>query len=119
VQKVEVIMIEQSDIEIVDKEYFEIIGKKPYTLTIRSRSTGHYWCLLEQVCNNHRTFRIGHKHKEIDPYHYQRNKPSVAACCEYIRSHDEYHIKKERKKKERRLIRRASMNMNKKDPVPR
>ena len=103
-------MIDQVDIDFIDENHFEIIGKKPYTLVIRSRSTGHCWCLLEQVYNGHRSFRISHKHKESDPYHFQRNKPSVVACCEYIRSHDKYQIAKEREKEERRMRRRVDMN---------
>lgn len=98
-------MINQEDIIEIDREYFDIIGEKDFVLVLRSRSTGHYWSLLEQVYNGHRTFRISHKHKASDPYHFQRNKPSVAACCEYIRDHDEYHLERIRKKEERRLHR--------------
>ena len=65
-------MIDQVDIDFIDENHFEIIGKKPYTLVIRSRSTGHYWSLLEQVYNGHRTFQICHKHKEAEPYHPQK-----------------------------------------------
>ena len=105
-KKVEVIMIEQSDIEIVDKEYFETIEIKEYTIVIRSLSTGHYWCLLEQIYNGCRTFQILHKHKEAEPYHPQKNRPSVLACCDYIKSHDAYQLRKEREKEESRQRRK-------------
>lgn len=98
-------MIVQADIDYIDREYFELVGKKDYTIVLRSKSTGHYWCLLEQVCNGHRTFQICHKHKEAEPYHPQKNRPSIVSCCEYIRSHDAFYQEKEKRKKERRLRR--------------
>lgn len=98
-------MINQEDIIEIDREYFEIIGKKDFVLVLRSRNTGHYWSLLEQVYNGHRTFQICHKHKEAEPYHPQKNRPSIVSCCEYIRSHDAFYQEKEKRKKERRLCR--------------
>lgn len=98
-------MIDSIDIEAIDTEYFEIIEIKKYTLVLRSRNTGHFWCLLEQVYSGHRTFRISHKHKKTDPYHFQRNKPSILACCAYIQDHDRYHLQKNQEKGEQRLRR--------------
>lgn len=95
-------MIDSIDISAVDVGYFDVVEIKDYVLVLKSKSTGHYWYLLEQVYNGHRTFRISHKHKESEPYHFQRNKPSVLECCEYIRGHDAFHLERERKKKGRR-----------------
>ena len=102
-------MIDSIDISAVDVGYFETIEIKEYTIVIRSLSTGHYWCLLEQIYNGCRTFQILHKHKEAEPYHPQKNRPSVLACCAYIQSHDAYYLERERKKKERRMRRRAKL----------
>ena len=99
-------MIDRMDIAAIDNEYFEIIGEKEYTLVLKSRNTGHYWCLLEQAYNGHRTFLISHRHSEKDPYHHQTNRPSVSVCCKYIQAHDAYHLERERKKTERRARRR-------------
>lgn len=98
-------MIDSTDVESIDKKYFETIEIKEYTIVIRSLSTGHYWCLLEQICNGCRTFQILHKHKEAEPYHPQKNRSSIVSCCEYIRSHDAFYQEKEKRKKERRLRR--------------
>ena len=99
-------MIGKIDIENVDRQYFEIMGKKDYTLVLRSKGTGHYWCLLEQVYNDCRFFQISHRHHATDAYHIQKSRPTIAGCCEYIRSHDAYHLKKERRKEERRQRRK-------------
>ena len=98
-------MIDGNDIEEIDKNYFDIIGKKDYGIVLRSQCTGHYWYLLEQEYNQHRTFQIYHRHHASNPYHLQKNKPTIEDCCEYIKDHDEYHLKKLKKKEERRLKR--------------
>ena len=100
-------MIEQSDIEIVDKEYFEIVEIKDFILVLQSRNTGHYWCLLERIYNGCRTFQISHRHHPSDPFHRQKSKPSIETCCDYIKSHDAYQLVKEHKKAERRQRRQA------------
>lgn len=110
-------MIDSTDMESIDKEHFKIVEKKEYTIVLRSKNTGHYWCLLEQEYNNHRTFRISHRHKESAPYHFQRNKPTVAECCDYIKNHDVFQLAKEHEKEERRRIRLA--NKDKKNTLPR
>lgn len=101
-------MIVQADIDDIDREYFEILAWNLYCITIRSYSTGHYWHLLEQIANGHQTFRISHKHNKKDPYHLQTNRPSVASCCEYIRSHDAYHLERTRRKEERQMHRQKN-----------
>lgn len=106
-------MIEQSDIEIVDKEYFEIMESKDYVLVLRSRNTGHFWCLLEQEYNGCRFFQIRHRHHAENPYHIQKSRATIADCCEYIQSHDAYHLKKERRKEERRQRRQAEKHQKK------
>lgn len=105
-------MIEKSDVLEVDRDYFEVMEIKDYVLVLRSKSTGHYWYLLEQVYNGHRTFRISHKHKESKPYHFQRNKPSILECCGYIRGHDAYQLAKEHEKEKRRIRRQEEKRKN-------
>lgn len=100
-------MIDQTDIDSINKKYFEIIEKKDYTVVIRSRNTGHYWCLVEQEYNSHRFFQISHRHHSSGPFHLQKSRSSIEQCCEYIQSHDLYHMERERKKNERRMRRRV------------
>ena len=95
-------MIDKTDIDGVDIEYFDIIGKKEFGIVLRSRNTGHYWHLLEQVYNDCRTFQISHKHHTTDAFHLQKNRPTIEACCDYIKSHDAYHLKMMKKKEDHR-----------------
>ena len=103
-------MIKNTDLNNVKVGYFHIIEVKEYSLVLRSKNTGHYWYLLEQEANGHRTFQISHKHNESDAYHVQRSKPTIMNCCEYIMSHDAYHLERIQKQKERRLRRLSLMD---------
>lgn len=109
-------MIEIEEIQEIDEQYFLILARNPYCILLRSRSTGHYWHLLERLSNGHRTFVISHRHHVSDPFHIQKNRPSIKSCCEYIQGHDTYHLERERKKIERRMRRRA--NSGEKQSLP-
>lgn len=98
-------MITNADITIIDKEYFDIIETREYFIILRSKNTGHYWQLLEREANGHRTFLISHRHNTTGPYHPQKNRPSVSACCEYIMGHDVFHLERVMKQKQKRLRR--------------
>ena len=98
-------MIDRTDLQSVDTEYFDTLSATEYVLVLRSRSTGHYWYLLEQEYNGCRTFRIHHKHRASDSYHPQKNRPTIVACCEYIKNHDAFHLERTRKKKQHSLRR--------------
>lgn len=106
-------MIERDDIIKIDRSYFEIVEIKDFVIVIRSRNTGHYWCLQEQMPNNSRSFLISHKHHQSNPYHRQKNRPTVEACCEYIRSHDFYQMEKDRRKEKNRMCRQIEKHGNK------
>ena len=74
-------MIERLDFDEIDENYFLILAETQYYVVLQSRSTGHYWHLLERIANGHRTFQISHRHNPTDSYHLQTNKPSIRACC--------------------------------------
>ena len=98
-------MVEWTDLQAIDQDYFDIIGVKEYSLVLHSRNTGHDWYLLEQEYNGCRTFLIHPRHHPTDPFHPQKNKPTIEACCEYIMSHDASHLERTRKKKQHRQSR--------------
>ena len=97
-------MINLNDLASIDTDYFEIKEIKEYSLVLRSKNTGHFWYLLEQVYNGNRSFLIHHKHSTTKAYHRQKSRPDICACCEYIRDHDTFHL--ERKKKKEALHRK-------------
>ena len=93
-------MISNTDLSEINSEYFQIIDCNDARVVLRSRSTGHYRCLLEPHTNRCWSFQIQHRHGGSRPYHVQKQRPSIEACCEYIRSHDLFHLERERERKE-------------------
>ena len=104
-------MIESADLEAIDTEYFDIVESRDYTVLIHSKNTGHDWHLLERIANGHRSFLISHRHSVLHPYHLQKSKPSISACCEYIMDHDAYHLKKNKGKKVKQEKRRKQLGL--------
>ena len=95
-------MIEFKELMDIDTDWFEIICPREYSVVLHSRVTGHDWYLLEQEANGNRTFQISHRHDRSKPFHSQKNRPSIESCCEYIKSHDTFHLKRLEQKEERR-----------------
>lgn len=93
-------MIELEELEAVDTGYFDIVNPREYSVVLHSKITGHDWYLLEQEYNGHRTFLISHRHDPSRPFHLQKNRPSIPACCEYIKDHDNFHLKRIKQKEE-------------------
>ena len=106
-------MIERLDFDEIDENYFLILAETQYYVVLQSRSTGHYWHLLERIANGHRTFQISHRHNPTDSYTASVSSraaaTSIRACCQYIMDHDAYHTEKVKKQKERRLRRLGIM----------
>lgn len=92
-------MIGQEELDLIDTNYFEITDVRAYTVTLHSRNTNHDWHLLERFANGHRSFLISHRHNAYDPYHPQKSRPTIEACCDYIRDHDSFQLKRTKKKK--------------------
>ena len=95
-------MIDNNDIASIDTNYFDIKEKRTFSLVLQSKNTGHYWYLLERIYNGKQSFSIYHKHNVEDAYRPQKSRPSISACCEYIKEHDAFHLERVKKKNERR-----------------
>ena len=104
-------MINSKDLKLLDKNYFDIIATSTYYVVLRSKNTGHLWHLLERDLNGHKSLVISHSHHASSPYHLQTNKPSIEACCEYIKNHDVYQLRKNQERKERVLWRREQKKL--------
>ena len=100
-------MITTVDLSAIDSTYFQIIDVNAARIVFRSLSTGHFWCLLERTANGRRSFQIQHRHGNFGPYHIQKQRSSIEACCDYIANHDAFHIERERKKQKKKEQRKA------------
>lgn len=72
--------------------YFEVLQAGAFTITLKSKNTGHYWHLLEREYPTFRHFVIYHKHNVSDEYHAQGMACDLVAAVSGIRSHDEFQM---------------------------
>lgn len=79
------------DMELISKEYFEIIKIAPCYIELRSKCTGHCWIIHKMGYSDKFPYWIYHKHKtEEQCYHLQRKKGSIKSAIEEIKEHDMY-----------------------------
>ena len=95
-------MLTANDLSVIDSARFQIIDSNEARVVLCSFCTGHYWCLLERAANGCRSFQIRHRHGSSGPYHIQVYRPSIEACCAYIKDHDAFHIEREMAKQKKR-----------------
>ena len=106
-------MLNADDFQTIDLSYFDIMEATPFYLALRSKSTGHYWHLLEQDLTGSQTFYVSHKHHFQDSFHPQTCKRALEDCFQYIKGHDEYHLKRVRDKKAREKFKKRKCTMGK------
>lgn len=82
------------DMELISKEYFEIIKRAPCYIELRSKCTGHYWIIYKPGYADKYNFWLYHKHgKEDQCYHLHRRKKHLEMVIQEIQNHDLYQIK--------------------------
>lgn len=95
-------MFNQIELDCIDLDYFDIILAGCFAVTVQSKNTKHYWHILHEVGRNYSTCQISHKHHYENPLHRQCNRPNLASSLDEIKSHDTYHLKRQKKKKYRK-----------------
>jgi len=85
-------MFSQQQLASIDRSYFEVILADPYDVTIRSKNTGHVWCLHNIGFPADDSLLLYHKHHISHPYHTQRREHHFRSAIKTIKSHDDYQI---------------------------
>lgn len=89
------------DMELISKEYFEIIKTAPCYIELRSKCTGHCWIIHKMGYSDKFPYWLYHKHKKEEQcYHLQRKKGSIKSSIKEIQAHDLYQREKNKKKSE-------------------
>ena len=79
------------DMELISKEYFEIIKTAPCYIELRSKCTGHCWIIYKMGYSDKFPYWLYHKHKSEELcYHLQRKKNSIISITKEIEKHDMY-----------------------------
>ena len=80
------------DMELISKEYFEIIKTAPCYIELRSKCTGHCWIIHKMGYSDKFLYWLYHKYsREKQCYHLQRKKGSIKSTIKEIFEHDLYH----------------------------
>ena len=80
------------DMELISKEYFEIIKIAPCYIELRAKCTGHCWIIHKMGYSDKFPYWLYHKYRrEEQCYHLQRKKGSIKSAIKEIFEHDLYH----------------------------
>ncbi len=87
----------------IPKDYFIILGKSPYTVTLQSKCTKHCWHLISQDYDRFNSVNILHTHKYGTSFHDHGHARSVKDAISKIKDHDKFQqTKRDNKKKYRK-----------------
>lgn len=82
-------MFTQKDFDEISASYFDIEELDPWCISLRSKSTGHQWFLIEAQRKGRGTVCvIFHRHSPSQPYHEHGWGPDVTSCLHSIEDHD-------------------------------
>ena len=85
-------MFTLKDMEEIDPNYFDIIDRSSFSVTIRSKNTKHYWHIENADGDNYRSCKIYHKHNEKDSYHLHGHAGTLVGCIHTIKEHDSFQL---------------------------
>ena len=85
-------MFDANELASLDSNYFTVIYKDIYDVTIKSNNTGHYWSLHSPGYPELGTVIIFHSHFASCPYHQHGRASSLRQAVKSIKSHDRFQL---------------------------
>ncbi len=85
-------MITDEELNLIDKDYFNVLQAGGFTISLQSKNTGHYWFLVVEEFPTFRHFKVSHRHNRTDAFHAHRDAPNLKTAIERIKAHDEFQI---------------------------
>ena len=89
-------MFDAKELASLDDRYFVIIYRDPYDITIRSKSTGHYWSLHNPEYPVSGQVIIFHSHHADKtgrvPFHLHGRANSLRQAVRSIQKHDRWQM---------------------------
>ncbi|MBR1709449.1 MAG: hypothetical protein IJ719_11570 [Clostridia bacterium] len=110
-------MITQKELNSIDRSYFTVITEGCYGVTLKSNNTRHCWYIACEDLGYCQSFRILHTHHEGTPMHEHGHGKTLGSCIRQIRSHDEYQLKKNARKRRLARDRRRMARINEADSL--
>lgn len=84
-------MFDMKELDSLDQQYFTVLYKDVYDVTIRSKNTGHYWSLHSPDCPEQGVVIIFHFHR-YEPFHAHGRANSLRQAVKSIKSHDRWQL---------------------------
>lgn len=85
-------MFTKQDIRKLDKRYFHIVSTGAYGITLQSKSTRHYWYIMNQDYGFFSSCLIYHSHHGRTNYHRHGHAPTLQKAVDNIVSHDAFQL---------------------------
>ena len=85
-------MFSTNEIDQIDDDYFIVINKNAFTVTLQSKNTEHCWHILLREYGRAKSCIIYHTHHAGTAYHLHGHACSLSAALETIHDHDEFHL---------------------------
>ena len=85
-------MFDANELASLDSNYFTVIYKDIYDVTIKSNNTGDYWRLHSPGYPEPGTVIIFHSHFASCPYHQHGGASSLRQAVKSIKSHDRFQL---------------------------
>ena len=111
-------MFTNKDLKSIDREYFTVYHAGCYGVTLQSKNTHHSWYITSEDYGNFVTCTIFHSHGSPQtPMHRHGHGKNLYSCIRQIKSHDEYQLKKDAKKRQYNRNRRRNYRINEADSL--
>lgn len=98
-------MFTGKDLSAIDRRYFKVIQATGFSVTIKSKNTGHCWHILIHEYPHCSGCTIMHTHGSPAGWHEHGRGRNLTECIRQIKSHDRYQLAKNAEK--RRTTNRA------------
>ena len=85
-------MFDTSDIQKLDRSYFNIIVQADYDVMIQSKNTGHIWCIRSSGNRKGGECIIFHKHEAFHPFHKHGKAKGLCQAVWMIKRHDVFQM---------------------------
>lgn len=96
-------MYKLDEIMGIDQDYFGIISIGSPNVILKSRNTGHIWCIQDRelIYGKIRSIVVYHKHREEKEFHIQKgfHPVNLSQAQDLIKEHDKWCIENRRKGK--------------------
>ncbi len=92
-------MFSNKEMNRIDRSYFTVRFAGCFCIVLQSKNTGHCWQITHEDYGNFQTCHIFHTHHEGTPMHRHDHGRNLETCMAKIKSHDQYQLQKDARKK--------------------